>query len=177
MRGAVEVHRDLLAAQIRHEILHLTRVVADADDLPSVLGLPASACVAVRVYAAGGRIVAVAVPSGTWPDDRLLRRALHAQRLRTADLRPATSVEVSVATDQRSGLVCPVGLPPDVLLLADVALDAHRVVYTATGEGGTVLGVRTMELLALTEAQLFPLTTGGQASVAVHEEELSATGA
>ena len=169
MRGALDVHRELLARGVPHEMVRLRRPVLSADDLPASLDLPARSCVAVRCYVAGdcpdaatpatratavttvtpgadgatgGRWVAAMVHAGVVPDPVALLDAVGARSLRAA-----TGAEVNAVTDSAAGLVSPVGLPAEVALLADAALGEAEVLYCATGEGGVALGVRTHDLL------------------------------
>ena len=163
------MHQELLADDVRHEIVRLRSLVASADDLPRVMDL-SDGCAAVRCYvptggppadppAARPTMVAVLVRAGTTPDPRAVMRALHSLPggSRAGGLRPATPGEVNVATDYAAGLVCPVGLPADVPLLVDEALATRLVLYTAAGEGGVALGIRTRDLLRATGALVAPL--------------------
>ena len=158
MRGALEVHQALLAAGVPHEVVRLDSRITVADELPRALGLPAG-CLAVRCYVVsrdGERdaVVAVLVPAGRTPAPGPLLEALGAR-----SLRPAGVAEVNAATDCAAGLVCPVGLPPEVALLADAAVGATDVVYTPIGEGGLALGIRTRDLLVAARARVATLTT------------------
>ena len=158
MRGALEVHQVLLSADVPHEVVRLDSRITVADDLPRAMGLPVG-CLAVRCYVVStgaGRdaVVAVLVPAGRTPAPGPLLDALGAR-----SLRPALPGEVNAATDCAAGLVCPVGLPPEVALLADAAVGATDVVYTPIGEGGLALGIRTRDLLVATRARVATLTT------------------
>lgn len=156
MRSALDVHRALLEQNVPHEVVRLPSRVLSADDLPRVLGLSAG-CVTVRCYVltrpAGASFAAVAVPAGSVPAHGLLRAAL-----RAAALRAATPADVNEATEYAAGLVSPVCLPPAVELIADTALGRSDVVYTAVGEGGLALGIRTRDLLVVTGARVAALT-------------------
>lgn len=156
MLGALDVHRALLAKDVSHEIVRLTRPVVDADHLPAALGLPADVCVAVRVYAlsrAATPYVAAAVPAGSTADPTLLLHATGAGAVRLAG-----AAEVNAVTDSASGLVPPVALPADVPLLVDARLGVPPVLYTATGEGWTALGISARDLLLHTGARVATLT-------------------
>lgn len=156
MKGALDVHRELLARDVPHEMVRLPARATTADDLPRLLGLPRG-CVAVRCYEAvrGGApvFVAVLVPAGRLPQPGALLDALDATSLRAA--RPDA---VNAATDYAAGLVGPVCLPAEVELLADTALGESDVSYCAVGEGQVVLGIRTRDLLVATGARAAPLT-------------------
>jgi hypothetical protein len=154
VRTALDVHRALLERGVAHEVVRLRTRITSADDLPSALGLGADGgCLAVRLYAVvpppsglGGdappRWVAVLVPAGKLPDPVALLTALDA-----GCVRPATPAETNAVTGYADGLVSPADLPAGVEVLADAAVGATDVVYTAAGEGGVALGVRTRDLL------------------------------
>lgn len=165
MRGALDVHRELLARDVPHEVVRLPSRVTSADDLPAALGLE-QGCVAVRCYLVEreGRcsFAAVLVPAGAVPGPQALLDALAAR-----SVRPARPEQVNATTDCTAGLVSPVGLPPDVEVLADTALELSPTSYCALGEGGVALGIRTTDLLAVTGAGTAPLTEPSQAPASI----------
>ncbi len=156
MRGALDVHRELLARDVPHEVVRLPRRLLSADDLPVALGLE-QGCVAVRCYLVkrSGRptFVAVLVPAGVVPAPEQLLDALSARSVCLA--RPE---QVNAVTDYAAGLVCPVGLPPEVEVLADEVLERSPTSYCALGEGGVALGIRTPDLLQVSGAGVAALT-------------------
>ena len=155
MRSALDVHRELLARDVPHEIVRLGSRLVSADDLPRVLGVPG--CVAVRCYevarASGPAFAAVLVPAGQLPDPAALLDALDADAVR-----PATTDRVNQVTDYAAGLVSPICLPAEVELLADAALGSSDVCYCPVGEGGVALGIRTVDLLVTTGARVASLS-------------------
>lgn len=162
MKGALDVHRALLAVDVPHEVVRLDSRITDADELPRALGLRAG-CLAVRCYLvsrdrAADSFAAVLVPAGATPDPASLLTALSA-----CSVRPALPGEVNDATEYAAGLVSPVDLPPAVELLADAAVGACDVVYTAVGEGGLALGIRTRDLLVVSRARVANLTSAAPA--------------
>ena len=156
MRAALDVHQDLLARGMPHEVIRLRTRVTTADDLPRLLDVPAG-CAAVRCYAverAGGTgLAAVLVPAGVVPDEAVVCDALCA-----VAVTPATDDQVNTGTGFAAGLVSPIGLPAHVEVLVDVALTEHEVVYCALGESGVALGIRTPDLLVASGARTAPLT-------------------
>jgi Cys-tRNA(Pro)/Cys-tRNA(Cys) deacylase len=156
VKSALDVHRALLERGVPHEVVRLRSRLLTADDLPRVLALERG-CATVRCYTVDreGRtsFAAVLVPSGLVPSPALLLEALDA-----CSVRPARPEQVNAATDYAAELVSPVCLPPDVELLADTRLTSDEVCYTALGEGGVALGIRTRDLLAATGARVVPLT-------------------
>lgn len=157
MRSALDVHRELLARGVPHEIVRLRSRVLSADDLPRVLGLDAG-CLAVRVYLVTRAdqppaAAAVLVPAGAVPEPGALLEAL-----RATAVRPATTSEVNLLTSFAADLVSPVCLPAEVEVLADAAVGATDVVYATVGEGGLALGIRTRDLLVVAQARVAALT-------------------
>jgi prolyl-tRNA editing enzyme YbaK/EbsC (Cys-tRNA(Pro) deacylase) len=158
VKSALDVHRALLAADVPHEMVRLRVPVTGADDLPRTLGVSRNACVVVRCYCVTRQdgtkqLCAVMVRTGDTPDPASLLEALDA-----ASVRSATGAEVNAATDYASGLVSPICLPDDVLLLADAALGGVEVLYAPTGEGGVALAIRTRDLLVASGALVTNLT-------------------
>ena len=155
MKTALDVHRELLAREVRHEIVRMRGRITSADDLPGMLELR-DGCAAVRCYAvtepAGRGVVAVLVPSGSTPDDAALCRLLGVRAVRAA-----TADEINRSTDFAAGLVSPVCLPDDVPLVVDSGLAGRHVLYTSAGEGGVALGIRAADLVEATGAQVAPV--------------------
>lgn len=152
MKDALDVHRSLLAREVPHEIVRLPRLVLSADEIPAASGLPPQRCVAVRLYHADDRVVATLVRAGELPHPGAVLAAAGARSLRVA---PADLV--NQVTDFAASLVSPVLLPEDVLVLADACVGHHDVVYTATGDGGTVLGIPSRWLLTASRARVCEL--------------------
>jgi prolyl-tRNA editing enzyme YbaK/EbsC (Cys-tRNA(Pro) deacylase) len=165
MKGALDVHRELLTRDVPHEIVRLPRVVLHADEIPEALGLPQAQCLALRMYVADGDLIAVGVPAGATPDPTALLAALG-----TRSLRPATAQEVNARTDYAAGLVSPVLLPDDVPLYVDASVGLSDVLYAPTGDTGTVLGIRTGDLLVLTGARVADLSQAPLTEVVLNSD-------
>ncbi|MDX6254137.1 MAG: Cys-tRNA(Pro)/Cys-tRNA(Cys) deacylase [Frankiales bacterium] len=153
MKGALDIHRELLGRDIPHEILRLARAVVQADEIASVLGIDPDQAVSVRLYIADERMIAVAVPSCRTPVRAAVLRAA-----RSHSLRVATAQEINECTDYAAGLVAPLLLPEEVPLFADALIGRNDVVYTATGDTGTALGISTADLLIASSARVADLT-------------------
>jgi prolyl-tRNA editing enzyme YbaK/EbsC (Cys-tRNA(Pro) deacylase) len=154
MKDALSLHRLLLERQTAHEIVRLPRGITSADELPDVLGLPPDRCLCTRVYAdRARRLAAVIVTAGTWPPETVVAEALDVD-----SVGPARADLVNEATEYAADLVAPLMLPEDITVLIDRDVaDADEVVYTATGEASTALGIRTLDLLALCPAKPMPI--------------------
>jgi prolyl-tRNA editing enzyme YbaK/EbsC (Cys-tRNA(Pro) deacylase) len=166
MRGPLDITRELLAAEILHEIVHLPRRIDDAAELPLVLGLPTGYCIAVRLFDADDDLVAVLLPADTLASTGAVARAARARQVR-----PTRPERVSAVTDYHPSLVCPVGLPTEVRTIADRSLRDQEVVYTATGDGSTALKIRSQDLLSLVGGTLAALTEQGSAMLGTHADE------
>lgn len=155
MKGALDVHTELLERGVPHEIVRLDSRIVGADDLPRVLGLPRG-CLVVRCYLverqSGPGLVAVLVPAGTVPAPAALLDALGARSVRLA-----STEQVNTVTDYAAGLVSPVALPDAVELLADAGVQDSDVSYCSVGESGLALGIRTADLLSATGARIVRL--------------------
>jgi prolyl-tRNA editing enzyme YbaK/EbsC (Cys-tRNA(Pro) deacylase) len=152
MKDALDVHRSLLAREVPHEVVRLPRLVLSADEIPDALELPAERCVVTRVYHADDRLVAVLVRAGAQPHPGALLGAIGARTLRMA-----TPDVVNIHTDFAAALVCPVLLPEPMPVLADACIGHQDVVYTATGDGGTALGIPTRWLFTASAAAVTEL--------------------
>ncbi|TDD68133.1 hypothetical protein E1293_37335 [Actinomadura darangshiensis] len=158
MKDALAIHRALLEWEAVHEIVRLPVAMAHADELPKALGLPAERCLVTRVYACdsvrrGPRFLAgVILPAGVRPPAEAVRLSVGARTVR-----PANANVVNAVTEYAAGLVCPLLLPDSMPLLIDHrlvdGLPADDVVYTATGEASTALGIRAGSLYALCHAK------------------------
>ena len=149
MIGAMDVHRELLARDIPHEIVRLPRVVLNAQELPEALRVPASQCVVTRIYFVDDEPTAIAVPALSTPEPRAILASLDATALR-----PATVEQTNEITRYAAGLVSAAFLPKDIPLFVDARLDMTNVIYLPTGDTGTALGISGATFFRLTRARL-----------------------
>lgn len=152
MKGTLDIHRELLAGNVPHEVIRLPRMILDARELPEVLDLPAQRCVAVRVYQADDLLVAVGVACGQVPDPARLVNLLGARTLR-----PASADLINSVTDFAANLVSPLLLPAEVIVLLDAELTRSQVLYLPTGESGTALGIPSLDLVRVARATVAQL--------------------
>lgn len=171
MLDALDVHRSLLAREVPHEVVRLPRLALSADEIPEIMGLPASRCVAVRMYTGDERQLAVIVRAGELPHPGAVLAAAGARSLRS--MRPDL---VNQVTDFAAPLVCPVLLPESVTVLADSCVGHCDVVYAPTGDAGTVLGIPTRWLLTASRASVAELCAPGSPTVDLTEDITDATG-
>jgi len=151
VKAALDVHRLLIERGVRHEILRLPRPVASSDELPAVLGVDPASCTTTVLYAgADATFAAAVVPAGARPSLGPLQRTLG-----SGTLRLARAEEVNAVTDFAAPLLPPVGLPEQVRVVLHFGLSG--VLYTATGESGTALGLDVVDLVAITLADVADL--------------------
>jgi prolyl-tRNA editing enzyme YbaK/EbsC (Cys-tRNA(Pro) deacylase) len=157
MIDALTLHRLLVESGTQHEIVHLARAISSADQLPEVLRLPPTRCLAVRMYDACGVLTAVIVHAGRLPSDGALREVTGSRQVL-----PVCDDRVNAATGYAAELVAPLALPDSIEVYADedvvCGIDRDVVVYTATGESRTALGIRLLDLFTLLDAKPAALT-------------------
>lgn len=153
MKDALDIHRELLGRDVPHEIIRLPRALAHADEIPELTGLPPEQCAVVRFYLVNeASLVATVTPAGTFPWPGVVLDAIGGVTIEAAgaDL-------VNQVTDYAVTLSAPLLLPPEVPVLLDRVLAQSIVVYTPTGDSGTLLGICTSHLLELTGATVVDL--------------------
>jgi Cys-tRNA(Pro)/Cys-tRNA(Cys) deacylase len=166
MLGPLDIHRYLLAHDVHHEIVRLPRPAASAQHLAEVLGLAPRRCLAIHPFHAmtadGDVLVLVLAPADVQLDHPLLTRQLAEVLLcqlgPSTTFAPAGADLVSGRTDYLAGHLAPLLLPPDVHVVATQGVFelAASIVYTATGDGGTALGIAAADVLNLSHAIVLP---------------------
>jgi Cys-tRNA(Pro)/Cys-tRNA(Cys) deacylase len=166
MLGPLDVHQYLLEHDVHHEIVRLPRPAASAEHLAEVLGVTPRRCLSIHPFHAltpdGDVLVLVMAPA----DERVnaatlvfaLRELLRDQLGPDAELSVAGAALVSRRTDYIAGHLAPLLLPPDVIVVSTRGvLDlATSIIYTATGDGGTALGIAATDLINLSRAIVLP---------------------
>jgi hypothetical protein len=166
MLGPLDIHQYLLAHDVHHEIVRLPRPAASAEHLAEVLGVTPRRCLAIHPFhaltAGGDVLVLLLAPADEEPDTATLVMALRdllRDRLGPdAELGIAGAALVSRRTDYIAGHLAPLLLPADVIVVSTRGvLDlATSIIYTATGDGGTALGIAATDLLNLSQAIILP---------------------
>ncbi len=166
MLGPLDIHQYLLEHDVHHEIVRLPRPAASAEHLAEVLGVTPRRCLAIHPFhaltSAGDVLVLVMAPADEEVSTEALvlalRELLRDQLGPDAELSVAGAALVSRRTDYIAGHLAPLLLPPDVIVVSTRGvLDlATSVIYTATGDGGTALGIAATDLLNLTRAIVLP---------------------
>jgi Cys-tRNA(Pro)/Cys-tRNA(Cys) deacylase len=166
MLGPLDIHQYLLEHDVHHEIVRLPRPAASAEHLAEVLGVTPRRCLAIHPFHAltpdGDILVLVLAPAdeplATTTLATALRDLLRAQLGPDAELSAAGADLVSRRTDYVAGHLAPLLLPADVIVVSTRGiLDlATSIIYTATGDGGTALGIGATDLLNLCGAIVLP---------------------
>ena len=166
MLGPLDIHQYLLEHDVHHEIVRLPRPAASAEHLAEVLGVTPRRCLAIHPFHAltpdGDVLVLVLAPADEQPTAATLVVALR-ELLRDrlgpdAELSVAGAALVSRRTDYIAGHLAPLLLPPDVIVVSTRGIVdlATSIIYTATGDGGTALGIAATDLLNLSQAIVLP---------------------
>lgn len=166
MLGPLDIHQYLLEHDVHHEIVRLPRPAASAEHLAEVLGVTPRRCLAIHPFNAytpdGDVLVLVLSPADEQPQTSTLVAALPdvlRDRLGPdTEFGVAGAAMVSRRTDYFAGHLAPLLLPTDVVVVSTqgVADLAASTIYTATGDGGTALGIGAADLLNLTRAIVLP---------------------
>jgi hypothetical protein len=173
MLGPLDIHQYLLAHDVHHEIVRLRRTAFHAGSLAETLGIPPHLCVATHAFRGYGDtgtighstddvlVVMLAAADTLIDNDETCQRLSDVLRSRvgaTMVFEPAGCDLVSRRTDYIASHLSPLLLPADVIVVAHQALAdlSTAVVYTATGDAGTALGLRALDLLVLTKASVLP---------------------
>jgi Cys-tRNA(Pro)/Cys-tRNA(Cys) deacylase len=166
MLGPLDIHQYLLQHDVHHEIVRLPRPAANAEHLAEVLGITPRRCLAIHPFHAltpdGDVLVLLLAPADATPDAAQLIPALG--ELLRDHLGPAVELAVAGAdlvsshTDYLAGHLAPLLLPADVIVVttSGVVDLATSIIYTATGDGGTALGIGATDLLNLSHAIVLP---------------------
>jgi Cys-tRNA(Pro)/Cys-tRNA(Cys) deacylase len=181
MLGPLDIHQYLLQHDVHHEIVRLPRPAASAEHLAEVLGITPRRCLAIHPFHAltpdGDVLVLVLAPADAATAAEELIGVLG--ELLRDHLGPEVALSVAGAdlisshTDYLAGHLAPLLLPPDVLVVATSGVVdlATSIIYTATGDGGTALGIGATDLLSLSHAIVLP------ASQAFHPNPIEAVAA
>jgi Cys-tRNA(Pro)/Cys-tRNA(Cys) deacylase len=166
MLGPLDIHQYLLEHDVHHEIVRLPRPIASAEHLAEVLGVTPRRCLATHPFRAltpdGEVLVVVLAPADETLDATTLVAALsdllHDRLGPDAELSVAGADLVSRRTDYIAGHLAPLLLPADVIVVSTqgVVELATSIIYTATGDGGTGLGIAATDLLNLSRAIVLP---------------------
>jgi Cys-tRNA(Pro)/Cys-tRNA(Cys) deacylase len=168
MLGPLDIHQYLLAHDVHHEIVRVPRPAATAGHLAEVLGVPPQRCLAIHPFHAmspdGDVLVLLLAPADVRTEPTQLIDAL--ADLLKEDLGPSAALTlagadlVSSRTDYIAGHLAPLLLSADVIVVATQGLVdlGTSVIYTATGDAGTALGIGALDLLALSHARFLPDT-------------------
>jgi Cys-tRNA(Pro)/Cys-tRNA(Cys) deacylase len=181
MLGPLDIHQYLLQHDVHHEIVRLPRPAASAEHLAEVLGITPRRCLAIHPFHAltpdGDVLVLVLAPAdaATAAEEfiGILGELLRDRLGPGVDLSVAGADLISSHTDYLAGHLAPLLLPPDVLVVATSGVVdlATSIIYTATGDGGTALGIGATDLLSLSHAIVLP------ASPTLHPNAIEAVAA
>ena len=153
MRSSIDVHNQLLADDVVHELSQLPGPLRDLSAAPSVLGLPPVAVARTTLLVDGDGCVVVLAPADVEVDT-----ASVAELLGRLDLDPVPPDRAPGLTGYLLPFVPPVALECPATLVVDERVASQDVVYAAAGEPGVILKVRGADLVKATSAVVAPVT-------------------
>ncbi|MFL6184831.1 MAG: aminoacyl-tRNA deacylase [Actinomycetes bacterium] len=147
MRSSIDVHNQLLADDVVHELSQLPGPLRDLSAAPSVLGLPPVAVARTTLLVDEDGCVVVLAPA-----DAEVDTASVAELLGRLDLDPVPPDRAPGLTGYLLPFVPPVALECPTTLVVDERVASQDVVYTAAGEPGVILKVHGADLIKATSA-------------------------
>jgi Cys-tRNA(Pro)/Cys-tRNA(Cys) deacylase len=153
VRSSIDVHNQLLADDVVHELSQLPGPLRDLSAAPSVLGLPPVAVARTTLLVDGDGCVVVLAPA-----DAEVDTASVAELLGRLDLDPVPPDRAPGLTGYLLPFVPPVALECPSTLVVDEQVADQDVVYAAAGEPGVILKVRAADLIKATSAVVASIT-------------------
>ena len=153
MRSSIDVHNNLLADDIPHELSQLSGPLRDLSSAPAVLGLPAVTVARPTVLGDPDGLVLVLAPA-----DRDVDVAEVGELLGRRELRPIAPDRSPGLTGYLLAFVPPVAIECPTLVVLDEQLAHQDVIYTAAGEPGVILKIRAGDLVKVTSAAVSSVT-------------------
>ncbi len=153
MRSFTDVHDDLTARNVPHEIVHLPSSSRTAQLAAEALGVPAGDVVKSLLFLLDDArpILALVTGDATVDVDALAHEAGAVQ------IRLARAREVRELTGYKPGAVPPCALASELQVVADPGVFAPDVVYCGGGTTTTMLKIRSADLDALLESRKLPI--------------------
>ena len=153
VRSSTDLHDDLTARGVAHEMVHLPSSSHTAQLAAGLLGVPMAEVVKSLLFMLDDArpVLALVTGDATVDADALAREEGATQ------IRLARSREVREFTGYRPGAVPPCALATEVPVVADPGVFAPAVVYCGGGTTTTMLRIRSADLSALLEARRLPI--------------------
>lgn len=153
MRSGDDVHDELIARDIPHEILHLPSSSETAQLAAEALGVDVAHVVKSLLFVLDDERPVLALVTGdATVDADALAREVGAARVRLARRR-----EVREHTGYLPGAVPPCALAEELPIVADPGVFASEVVYCGGGTTSAMLRIRSADLAALTQLRVLPI--------------------
>jgi Cys-tRNA(Pro) deacylase len=160
VRSCDDVHGELAANGIPHEILQLPSSSRTADLAAEALGVDVALVVKSLLFVLDDERPVLALVTG----DATVDAAALARVTAASEVRLARAQEVRETTGYRPGAVSPCALATDVAIVADPGVFAPDVVYCGGGTTTTMLKVRSADLDALLGARKAQIADRGRAA-------------
>ena len=153
MRSFTDVHDDLTARSVPHEIVHLPSSSRTAQLAAEALGVPVGDVVKSLLFLLDDARPLLALVTG----DATVDVEALAHEAGAAQIRLARGREVRELTGYKPGAVPPCALATEVQVVADPGVFAPAVVYCGGGATTAMLKIRSADLDALLEPRKRPI--------------------
>jgi Cys-tRNA(Pro) deacylase len=153
VRSSDDVHDDLTARGVPHEIVELPSSSRTAQLAAEALGVGVAEVVKSLVFMLDDERPLLALVSG----DATVDVAALARETGASDVRLARAREVREVTGYRPGAVPPCALATDTPVVVDPGVFASEVVYCGGGTTTTMLSIRSDDLAGVLEPRVLPI--------------------
>ncbi len=157
MRSSIDLHDDLTARGVAHEIVNLPSSSHTAQLAAEALGVPVGEVAKSLLFVLDDTRPVLALVSG----DATVDAVALAREEGAAQIRLARSREVKELTGYPPGAVPPRSLATDLPVVADPGVFSPAVVYCGGGTTTTMLRIRSADLEALLQARRLPIAARG----------------
>ena len=153
MRSGDDVHDELAAKDIPHEIVHLPSSSKTAQLAAEALGVDLGDVIKSLLFMLDDERPVLALVTG----DATVEADVLARETGAARVRLARGREVREHTGYSPGAVSPCALATAVPVIADPGVFAPEVVYCGGGTTSTMLRIRSADLAALLRPRTLPI--------------------
>ncbi len=153
MRSGDDVHDELAAKDIPHEIVHLPSSSKTAQLAATALGVDLGDVVKSLLFMLDDERPVLALVTG----DATVEADVLARETGAARVRLARGREVREQTGYSPGAVSPCALATAIPVIADPGVFAPEIVYCGGGTTSTMLRIRSADLAALLRPRTLPI--------------------
>jgi prolyl-tRNA editing enzyme YbaK/EbsC (Cys-tRNA(Pro) deacylase) len=147
LRGSIEVHHYLVERSIPHEFYRLERPLRRIDEASAVLGLDPGIVVAAELFESAAGYVLALTPASMCASADAVARAAGVRRVRAM-----SKARTAVLTGYMADWLPPVGHEIATRAVVERSLLGADVLYSAGGDPGVMIVMRSEDLVRATAA-------------------------